>query len=503
MRRRMRQKTPEPPGFREACAAVPVVAPRPWQVTRHAEQRYASHIMKATCVPGRTYGDRRAWAVAAFRALQPQEQEPWLRAAEATQPGAGARAASEAEVGRGSWIADAFAKDVRYVGVLLTWNGGWASADLAVRNELENLRRAAVPRREWGTRVAIAGGTGLQELFNAFWDELSGRARAAGLLHCSASMEISMNSTDSARVHLHVFASLPVGHTVGRMKHVVSKLTFAGRLASHGSPCSAQVRGLGGRQRAIHQGHYYLQCPKLGVVFQRTSYAKHRDYQVRSIYVVQLWRNRKLAHEDAISEIWHTRDAAHKWVAEIERVARHEHDEDLQKAARQCPSHQILRPFRPPTEEEIAWLEQFSTLGQPKASPLLRFRPLIYDGPSRTGKSEKAIAWFPEKSLVLNCQNVATPNLKDWLSGQYRALVCEECTWELMWNNRMLFQSGPRPVCIGQSACNEHAYSVCLWQTPIVLTSNAFWAGCGDESARDWITKNAFYVKVTEPLWME
>jgi hypothetical protein len=96
---------------------------------------------------------------------------------------------------------------------------------------------------------------------------------------------------------------------------------------------------------------------------------------------------------------------------------------------------------------------------------------------------------------------VTTPNLKEWLSGEYQALVCEEASWELMWNNRMLFQSGPRPVCVGQSACNEHAFEVSVWQTPIVLTSNAFWSGCKDEAARDWITKNSFYVKVTEPLW--
>jgi hypothetical protein len=204
-----------------------------------------------------------------------------------------------------------------------------------------------------------------------------------------------------------------------------------------------------------------------------------------------------MAHQDALVEVWATRDGAHKWAAEIERVQLHEAQVAAENTRSRVAATCRLRPFRPPGPEEVAWLQQFAASARGLAPPLLRFKPLIYDGPSRTGKSERAVSWFgPQGTLVLNCQGVAAPHMKGWLSGRYRAVVCEESHWTLLWSNRLLFQSGRQPVLLGQSACNEHAYTVSVYGTPMILTSNNFWEDCEDTAAREWITANCLPLRL-------
>jgi hypothetical protein len=127
---------------------------------------------------------------------------------------------------------------------------------------------------------------------------------------------------------------------------------------------------------------------------------------------------------------------------------------------------------------------------------------LIYDGPSRTGKTERALSWFgQDRTLTVNCQGVRSPCLKDFETGGFRAICYEEASWELLWENRQLLQSGLNPVLLGQSQCNEHCYWVNVFGTPQLVTSNNFFEGCQSQEARAWIKANAFYVRVETPLY--
>jgi hypothetical protein len=145
-----------------------------------------------------------------------------------------------------------------------------------------------------------------------------------------------------------------------------------------------------------------------------------------------------------------------------------------------------------------------SLLSQPrKSAPLRRYKVLVYDGPSRTGKSERARHWFGnERTLVLQCQGIVQPCLLEWLEGKRCAILYEEATWELLWHNRLLMQSGPQMVQMGQSPTNQSMYCVNVFRCPMMLVSNNFWAGCDDEEARSWITANTFYRYITEPQWL-
>jgi hypothetical protein len=119
-----------------------------------------------------------------------------------------------------------------------------------------------------------------------------------------------------------------------------------------------------------------------------------------------------------------------------------------------------------------------------------------------TGKSERAMHWFTEtRTLKLNCQGAKSPNMREFQSGKYDAVLCEETTWRILWENRQLFQAGPWNVQLGQSPCNEHCYSVWCWGVPFMICSNNFWEDCDDPIAREWVEANIVYVPVTRGTW--
>ena len=88
------------------------------------------------------------------------------------------------------------------------------------------------------------------------------------------------------------------------------------------------------------------------------------------------------------------------------------------------------------------------------------------------------------------------------MDGQHAAILYEEATWELLWNNRLLMQSGPALVQLGQSPTNQSMYTVNVFKCPMMLVSNNFWEGCENAEARSWITKNTFYRYIHEPQWL-
>ena len=50
----------------------------------------------------------------------------------------------------------------------------------------------------------------------------------------------------------------------------------------------------------------------------------------------------------------------------------------------------------------------------------------------------------------------------------------DEANHEQVLCNKMLFQAGPWPVTLGQSACGQHAYDLDVYGVPMILCSNDF-----------------------------
>ena len=134
------------------------------------------------------------------------------------------------------------------------------------------------------------------------------------------------------------------------------------------------------------------------------------------------------------------------------------------------------------------------------SASLYRHRSLLIRGKSRSGKTQKACSIFGfSSSLVVNCQGLGSnlPSLSHLNRSKHKALILDEANYEQVVANKQFFQAGARAVQLGQSACNQFAYSVFVYKLPIILCSNKFpmteEEGLSAEDA-DWLQANIYDV---------
>jgi hypothetical protein len=390
---------------------------------------------------------------------------------------------------------------------LFTFNSGWlmGQADwCALVQELQDcpaeLELQARKRKD------------TMALFDRFYKQTNCFGKWADWKHWSVSLEISLEAESLGRVHLHAFghfreSSFAIAHKAMR---------FGFDNARPNRQWCKGVRGAGGREKAIRNGHYYLQAPKIGQIAMGTTWPKFSKMMVNSNAVKDLWRQRKMSTRDAKVEIVQCRDRTPGCLREIEDTMQAEYRIQADAAwKKQCKGWGDSTA-KEPSVMEMQWMEQFrfkccsSTLRRTPAGIALeamrcatvlerqrRFKLLIYDGPSGCGKTERAARWFgSDKSLTIQCKNIASPNLRDWQCGDYESMVFDEGDWELVSSNRALFQAGPRPIQMAQSQCNDRCYTLHVDACPMIVTSNDFWKGCQDYGAWEWISQNSVYIYI-------
>ena len=122
------------------------------------------------------------------------------------------------------------------------------------------------------------------------------------------------------------------------------------------------------------------------------------------------------------------------------------------------------------------------------------------------GKSQKAMSLFGiAHTMVLNSQGLQTtlPSLRSVVPEQIRCIVFDEISAEQVLANKLVFQAGPWPVTLGQSACGQLAYSLNLYAMPMVCCSNDFKTSQADglsEDAEAWLRENMFEASPPEGL---
>ena len=342
---------------------------------------------------------------------------------------------------------------------------------------------------------------GMRHLFGSFWSEVSEQFREAGLSNVTCSMELNMTTQAEPRLHLHAFATATKGRM--RLSRTLRMIVFAGRAADHIAPC-CPGSGRNCSAKAVNMGHYYLQAEKIGSVFRRANYVKGKHFGVKWNMIKNLWSMKKMTHDAARREVAAARDRVGAALRDIRDAEQAESAQVVSVRATAARVQTSMRPFQPLSRGMLNLLSQFaSDAGSAASSRTRRFKALVLDGPSRTGKTERCLSFFgTDATLVVNCQTAAEPNLHAWLGGQFSSILMEETGWRLLWMNRQLFQSGPHCILLGQSQCQEHAYSVFLHGTPLMLTSNDFWTDCSSFEARQWIEANIVYERVEHALWI-
>ena len=270
------------------------------------------------------------------------------------------------------------------------------------------------------------------------------------------------------------------------------------------------------------EGHYYCQAPKEGHVMHFSTCPVYKSIFPDSKMVITLWRTRKMCTESARSEVLLTRDRVPGVISMLDSTRSLEYCAEMDVQAGRAEEKWARQPFLAPSESEREWIKQYAVVALlpymsneracefcsssdiKESAKKSRFKFLIYDGPSRMGKTELARAWFGvSRTMIANAQECATPNLRPMLTGKFNAILFDEGNWELCARNKALFQASTRAVELSQSQCNDRSYTLMVFRVPMIICSNDFWAGCLDDEIKNLIRENSFYVSVQKPVWQE
>ena len=377
-------------------------------------------------------------------------------------------------------------------GCLGTWNGSWLQRDTEWNALLQrNLDM------DLFIKVAqeIPSFKSLCKDMEAF---IKRRITKLGFEKYSIQVEVSLNARARGRIHIHAFW------------HSDSKPIF------NGTPMGWMFRGavpllkmnIGkGRNKESHRnrGHYYCQSSKEGRLFCTTNYVMNKHFVVEPKWIMGLWQLRKLSHSSAKSEILQARGRVGVLLKEITTVETME--EALQIELEKKRVDESLKAHMKPFWDiplVKTWAEQY-VKGGPNVlyGVKARFKFLVLNGPSCYGKTQYAKSIYgAAATLLVPCQNVQAPCLKEYRRGFHKCIVFDECNSLTVVQNKMLFQSNNDGVLLGQSQCNEFAYWKYLYCTPLIVCCNNWMAGIEEGSSEaQWLQTNAMVLEVTTPLW--
>ena len=378
------------------------------------------------------------------------------------------------------------AKD-RHMGYLLTWQGSWG------HTQPEVVELASLGLKGAALQTAVKSSKFFQWLWGEFRAFAMARARERHWPKYSGKCELTLGAKDPTRniVHFH----LQVSDVSTRRK--LSDKRFWKFLGSQ-----PHIQATAGRGRylfkAVCNGHYYAQAPKFGSLFVFTNYPCFKECPVEQAYVFGLWKRYKMDDDVAQEEIVRARGRGTKgFLQEIDFNRR------WRKARLAAAEKKFLEwsiPLKPSKvfRMVVNWMKAFVE----EYGRATRFPFLVLNGESRLGKTRYASQlWGPEHTLVISCQGVRQPNLKDFDRSK-KCIVYDEASHSMVFANKQVFQAGLDEVMLGQSACNEHVYSAWLYAVPMVVSTNDWLLGAKDEEVA-WLEKNSVVVDVSEPMWCE
>ena len=126
-------------------------------------------------------------------------------------------------------------------------------------------------------------------------------------------------------------------------------------------------------------------------------------------------------------------------------------------------------------------------------------------GPTKTGKTEFAMAQLGSKTLVVNCHNVSEPNLRRFAGHHvHNNLILDEGGPKMLSLHRDLLQASKRDITLGHSSTNCYTYTVNLFRVRIVITSNEWYDELEKLSDKDqaWIRGNTVMIEIDSPTWV-
>jgi hypothetical protein len=238
-------------------------------------------------------------------------------------------------------------------------------------------------------------------------------------------------------------------------------------------------------------------------MFRCTNFEKHHDFAVPPRYIKNQLAKGKMSLKVAMQESMQSRQNVRSNHVEFEfqrfAAIQRENEEAAANVRRLLAAQQTAFIDTPAEIKE--WMSQYT---ESQWGVLSRFKVLVLDGPSRTGKTSWAKSFFGSGStFVIDCQDKSVPALREYaLQGrqQWRSIVFDEGSWELIHSNKMLFQAGVEPITMAQSPTQQFTYSCWVYAVPMIVCSNNFFTGVTDEAA-EYLKANIVYLHVNSPVY--
>jgi hypothetical protein len=336
----------------------------------------------------------------------------------------------------------------------------------------------------------------VDDLWRLWCDWKSGAMQRLGVKQSTSTIEASLHSEATNRVHIHWKVNLD---------KAVDQLTTKGfdffgvrpDARSTVVPVERGRRKPRGMnfQEASNRAHFYTWVAKVGTLRVDTNYMPFSEYRVMGKWLEDLWSTGKLTHESYEGLSLRVRVGHAGRMRDVDVVAAREKERrvDLHMAQVDAELAKLRAPFRHFPEVE-AWEDSFLKLD-------FRWKLLVLVADSASGKSSFAESLF-ETPYILTVESAEHLDLKAFDRDVNDGLVLDNVnTWGQLLRWRAVLQARNAKSWGGQSATNMLAYVQYLFGVAVVATidldaPDSHLVEAGHAESSNWLLKNCVIVRL-------
>ena len=227
-----------------------------------------------------------------------------------------------------------------------------------------------------------------------------------------------------------------------------------------------------------------------------------QDFQVPLTQIHSAWQRGKMSTVNAKAEILRSRGIGAEKMLKVFEFHEKQARELEAKRISNCVMSKLKskeKKFRKHATVD-KWRGQYENI---HTDPDYRYLSLLLRGESQ------AKPLIDNLSLVGNAPDL--PSIEAFDNQVHTAILWDEIDEQQVLHNKKVFQAPAEPVTLGQSKCNQFAYSKLLHGVAMILCSNTFDYPRGESTNsklnamdRDWILSNIYEVRLKEgDVWYE
>ena len=391
--------------------------------------------------------------------------------------------------------------------ILVTYNGAWGVlADLSPPPSLSVEDLVLLVKEHVPTK----------KMFQSFTNHFVGLKAVHKISEYVVSWEICGDTWllhNVVRVHGHAWVNKGTHKSL-----MLEDMAWAGSKPHINESAVDFCGGRGSRSAsASYAGAFYLQIDKVGKVDGRGTILPFSGYQVKDFWITSLLSAKKISFAHARDLYLQNVVRAEVNIRQADFVEKLSLDAAAARDKELC-DFEILK-----TEVEFISIPEVELWKKQYPLCLSRYRFVVLDGPSGTGKTRFAYSLSPPPTAELSsltskmegsqaarrktiyyadCSG-GLPDLRSFRRKLHKILVLDELHPKNAVVLKKIMQASNDDAIMGSSPTMQHAYRVNSYQTMIVVTTNTWSSGFKGMPVADvdWLRANSYYVHVPGPLW--